>query len=464
MNKRQIEALKAQLGSEKAVLEALEKQYRLALQDINDRIKLLQAGEETQSRIYQIQYQKTLRKQVQAIIDKLHADSYTTLEQFFNDTYQAGYVGTMYDVAGQIGAPIITPIDQDAMVRAVITDSKISAPLYDSLGIDASKLKKAIASEISRGIASGISYEDMARNIQNLSRAPLARAKTIARTEAHRIYETSSEDARQEAKAAGADVVKQWDATLDGDTRPTHRELDGQIRETDEDFESSSGRKAKFPGDFGDPAEDCNCRCVALTRARWALGEAELQTMKDRAQFFGLDKTDSFKDFEKKYLKAADGMTKASKIEANGMFVNKSEQLYRFAKKVKPIDGYEDFTCHADADNFYIDLGGAGHEDDFYKLTPEEYAERIKASNTYKGGNIRIISCQAGANDEGAAQRLADALGVEVYAPTEIVNITENGEMFLSDNDILAEMWYNTTDRSTFKETGKWRLFKPRKE
>ena len=26
------------------------------------------------------------------------------------------------------------------------------------------------------------------------------------------------------------------------------------------------------PGDFGDPAEDCNCRCALLQRARWALG------------------------------------------------------------------------------------------------------------------------------------------------------------------------------------------------
>ena len=324
MNKRQIEALKAQLGSEKAVLAALEKQYRLALKDINDRIKLLQAGEETQSRIYQIQYQKTLRKQVQAIIDKLHADSYTTLEQFFNDTYQAGYVGTMYDVAGQIGAPIITPIDQDAMVRAVITDSKISAPLYDSLGIDASKLKKAIASEISRGIASGISYEDMARNIQNLSRAPLARAKTIARTEAHRIYETSSEDARQEAKAAGADVMKQWDATLDGDTRPTHRELDGQIRETDKPFEAD-GKKAMYPGDFGDPAEDCNCRCVALTRARWALGIPELNKRKEEAAFHGFDKSDGLKEFTQKYMKATE--TENSLLYAESERITKSKEF-----------------------------------------------------------------------------------------------------------------------------------------
>ena len=128
-------------------------------------------------------------------------------------------------------------------------------------------------------------------------------------------------------------MVKQWDATLDGDTRPTHRELDGQILETDEDFESSSGRKAKVPGDFGDPAEDCNCRCVALTRARWELDASELQTLKDRAKFFGLDKTDSFKDFEKKYLKASETVEKSGKsgiIEA-GNFAIPMQKLVGYA-------------------------------------------------------------------------------------------------------------------------------------
>ena len=56
------------------------------------------------------------------------------------------------------------------------------------------------------------------------------------------------------------------------------------------------------PGDFGLPEEDCNCRCVALTRAVWGLDEKELETMKERAKFFGLDKTDSFEEFKRKYL------------------------------------------------------------------------------------------------------------------------------------------------------------------
>lgn len=132
----------------------------------------------------------------------------------------------------------------------------------------------------------------------------LRRAKTIARTEAHRIYEASSEDARQQAKAAGAKVVKQWDATLDGKTRDNHRQLDGTIVEVDGYF-TIDGKKAKYPGGFGNAAEDCNCRCVALTRAKWALNQEELDTMQQRAAFFKLDKTEGLKDFTEKYLKAA---------------------------------------------------------------------------------------------------------------------------------------------------------------
>lgn len=326
MNKRQKEVIQHQLTIEKAVLDSLEKEYRAALKDINLKIKMLQSDELTQSRIYHIQYQKTLKKQVEAAIEKLHSDEYSTIQQYLSESYTDSFVGTMYDVHGQ-GVPVIAPIDQNAAIKAVLTDSKLSKPLYDTLGVDVNKLKKNISQEISRGIASGLMYNEIARNIEFFTNAPLSRAKTIVRTEAHRIQEASTEDARQLAKSKGADVVKQWDATLDGDTRPTHRELDGQIRELDEYFEAN-GKKAKYPGEFGDPAEDCNCRCAALTRARWALDEDELETLKERAEFFDLDKADSFKDFKKKYLKAAQTVENTGKsgiIEAGNLAIPKAK-------------------------------------------------------------------------------------------------------------------------------------------
>ena len=220
----------------------------------------------------------------------------------------------MYDIAKH-GIPVISPINQASAVKAILTDSKVSNGLYNALGVDVAKLKKTITQEISRGIASSLPYRDIARNISNVSKAPLSRSKTIARTEGHRIQQTSTRDAQQAAKAKGADVLKQWDAALDGRTRDSHRHVDGEIRELDEKF--SNG--LMFPGDpSGSAAEVVNCRCTSNTRARWALDESELQTLKERAEYFGLDKTDSFEDYRKKYLQSAN---ESANINPSGIAV-----------------------------------------------------------------------------------------------------------------------------------------------
>ena len=323
MNRWEKEVQQSLLDSEEAALKELEAQYARALRDINEKVKGFQADidlldealsqdglddaarallqSQKRSKVYQRQYQKALQGQVSGILDKMHGDNYATIDKYLKGCYENGYIGTMYDISRQ-GVPVIAPIDQAAAVKAILTDSKVSNGLYNALGVDVAKLKKTITQEISRGIASSLPYRDIARNIGNVSGAPLNRAKTIARTEGHRIQQMSTVDAQQAAKAKGADVVKQWDAALDGRTRDSHRRVDGEIRELDEKF--SNG--LMFPGDpSGGAAEVVNCRCTSNTRARWALGEEELQTLKERAEYFGLDKTKNFEEFREKYLAAA---------------------------------------------------------------------------------------------------------------------------------------------------------------
>lgn len=309
MNRWEIEVQRSLLDSEEAALKELEKQYAKALKDVNEKVKLFQADidlldqalsqeglddttrallqSQKRSKIYQQNYQKALRGQVSGILDKMHGDNYGTIDKYLNGCYETGYIGVMYDIAGQ-GVPLVVPIDQAAAIKAVLTDSKVSNGLYAALGVDVAILKKSITQEISRGIASSLPYSDIARNISSVSKAPLSRAKTIARTEGHRIQQTSSRDAQYAAKKKGADVLKQWDTALDGRTRDSHARVDGEIRELDEKF--SNG--LMFPGDpSGGAAEVVNCRCTSNTRARWALDDDELQTLKERAEYFGLDKT-----------------------------------------------------------------------------------------------------------------------------------------------------------------------------
>lgn len=305
LTKAEKEVLRERLKSEKAVLKALEKQYETALEEIDDKIaSLLGRGDaDLPNVIHQVQYQRLIKAQVKAALERLHAGEYETIDKYLRDSYTDGFVGTLYNLHRQ-DVPVIVPIEQEAAIKAVTIDSKLKEPLYESLGVDVTKLKKTISTEITRGIAAGYSYGEMAQGIALMTKAPLSRARTIVRTEAGRVQEQANFDAANKAKAAGADVVKQWSAVLDGKTRDTHRELDHQIREMDKPFETH-GKKAMYPHDFGDPAEDCNCRCTLLTRARAALDADELKVMQERAEFFGLDKSDSFAEFKEKYLKAA---------------------------------------------------------------------------------------------------------------------------------------------------------------
>lgn len=86
------------------------------------------------------------------------------------------------------------------------------------------------------------------------------RSFVIARTE---IAGASNFGAFEGMVQAGVEQ-KEWLATDDGDVRESHQALDGQIVNVDEPFVTEDGEEAMFPGDFGVPEEDINCRCGVL--------------------------------------------------------------------------------------------------------------------------------------------------------------------------------------------------------
>lgn len=315
MNSKQKQVLQSQLNDEQKVLKQLEGVYSDALDGIDAQLQKLLARQDanTPTVIYQVQHQQALRDQISGILSQLQSNQFNAVSDYLQDCYTNGYTGAMYDITGQIGAPpVILAPDPQQMVKAVQLDSKISTTLYAKLGVDVTELKRKISTTISRGISTGMGYGQIATLLNQYSKAGYNNTMRIVRTEGHRIQVQSGLDACQAAKDSGCDVVKQWDATLDGRTRPHHKQLDGQLREIDEPFEVD-GKTASAPGMFGSPSEDCNCRCALLQRARWALDDDELATLKERAQFFGLDKTQDFEDFKAKYLAAAQAPTKPKK-------------------------------------------------------------------------------------------------------------------------------------------------------
>lgn len=325
MNRRQKLVQKQFLNSEEKIIEQLGDIYDQSLKDVTDKIKHLEfkigklqeeydwlddkdpqkarIKSQIQSKIHQKQYQQQLQKQLDGILGQLRTNAYLTVSDYLDECYNDGFIGTIFDLHGQ-GIPIVAPIDQESMVRAVQLESKISKGLYTRLGEDVTDLKKRIAAQVTRGISTGMSFQQVSQQLAGNTRVGYNNAIRIARTEGHRIQTTAAMDAMHTAKDKGADVVKQWDATLDAQTRESHAMVDGEIRELDKPF--SNG--LDFPGDpSGGASEVINCRCAILQRAKWALDEDELETLKERAKYYGLDKSNEFDDFKKKYLKVADG-------------------------------------------------------------------------------------------------------------------------------------------------------------
>ena len=273
MDKYQKETLKMSLEDEKKVLSSLTNEYKEARKLVKKKLKHLLEREDAELPhvIHQVRYQEALKAQLDETLDKLAKGTYKTISDYMEDSYGKGFTSSLYRLQKQ-GIPLLFPMDKNEIVRAVQTNSKISGGLYKKLGINTRAMKNAIRQEITRGISSSLSYGDIARNIDNRMNSGLYNSYRIARTEGHRINQEASFDAMHKEKEAGADIVKQWDATLDSRTRPHHSKLNGQIQELDDPFEVD-GLKAMHPSKFGKAAEDINCRCVVLEIGRWELDE-----------------------------------------------------------------------------------------------------------------------------------------------------------------------------------------------
>lgn len=313
MNKYEKEVIQAQLNNEKEVLKNLKMNYARALNDINDKIANLMGRDDADMShvIYQVEYQKNLKLQIQTVLELLQSNNFETVSQYLTQAYEDGFIGAMYNLQHQ-GIPMIIPINQKDIVTAIQTESKLSTNLYAAF--DMKKLNSQISGEISRGLSTGLMYSDIARNVSGYAGISRNSAMRIARTEGHRIQTKASMDACKKAESKGADIVKQWDASLDDKTRDSHRLVNREIRELDEPF--SNG--LMYPSDpSGDASEVINCRCALLQRARSALGgeyskwspdEPEMISDDGTTQFAYLTDDKSYKAFKEHYKQASDKM------------------------------------------------------------------------------------------------------------------------------------------------------------
>lgn len=120
-----------------------------------------------------------------------------------------------------------------------------------------------MANIAAQAIIQGESIPQIARRIANETASDNMKAMVrYARTAMTSAQNAGRMETLHRAKGMGIQCKKVWLATLDRRTRDSHRNLDGQVRDIDEPFDSDFG-KIMFPGDpEGHPGDVYNCRCT----------------------------------------------------------------------------------------------------------------------------------------------------------------------------------------------------------
>lgn len=125
-------------------------------------------------------------------------------------------------------------------------------------------------------------------------------------------------------------------------------------------------------------------------------------------------------------------------------------EMRPYTDAVRPEDGYVNLDSHATRHG-YLKVGDQ-------LLTPEQYARGIQRladeGRIDLGDNkIKLSACDTGHGEHPPAQRIAQALGREVKAPTEKLWTDRHG------NEVVASSEENNGHRPTIPPDGHWRSF-----
>lgn len=369
-------------------------------------------------------------------------------------------------------------------VRRLIVEEPDVMPYYPperavNRGIDLAYGKSQITKNVTSGILQGLSVKRMAdalqERIQTMERNSAIRA---ARTAVTAAQNAGRMDSYRAAQNMGIKLKKRWLSTLDGRTRHSHRILDGETRETDEAF--SNG--CMYPGDpRGAPHETYNCRCTLIAslpdfnlsagqrRAKGATADAEDkspvviadmtysewagQVKKALANsvksgimqiggLTGTTNTASRNGWVKPNLSAKRPIQNGFEAFAEGDILKSRIQL------VSPEDGYFDVSMHGYSKGVAFGTVKAS-------MTARELANVIRHDPNYSGQNIRLLSCNTGkAPDDGSycvAEDLANALGVIVKAPDDLLYFKSDGSWYVGPFQKTELTEFSPNQRRRFK-------------
>ena len=427
--------------------------------------ELLEAGKITEQQYMQWRLAQIGRgKRFEALRDDV-SERMTKANQvsaaYINDTTPGIYslnhnyaAYTIEQVAGDVG---FTIYDEQTVRRMIEDDPTLLPKRRVNAPKDLKWNRQQFTAEITSGILLGEPIGKIANRVQNLSDANRAGAIRNARTAVTGAQNAGRQESYYRAKEMGLNLRKRWIATKDNRTRHAHAMLDGQTVPLDKPFEIE-GQELMFPGDpAGLPRLVWNCRCTMRTVEKEGI-EAEPRQMRVRDPETGrnvLISEMTYQDWQSwKNSEAAAANAAGDKSAAKFFGLNNAENLSSAVKRstIKTQGGFE---CFPDGDvlkeyiqkvkplKTYYDVAMHGTQTAvcFGTSTPNMsariLASVIRHSEEYKGQKIRLLSCSTGKTDGVDycfAEELANALGVSVKAPNDVLYISKSGSISVGKN------------------------------
>lgn len=192
-------------------------------------------------------------------VDRIAAD-------IINDTTPGIYAENFNFATYQIekGVNISTSFtlyDKDTVYRLLTTNASLLPKARVDIPKDLRWNKQHISSAITQGILQGESIPKISQRLITVTGMNKNSAIRNARTATTGAENAGRIQSYERAKNMGIELKKEWIATLDGRTRHSHRQLDGVIIDTEDEFLPG----LKYPGDpHGQPWEVYNCRCTLV--------------------------------------------------------------------------------------------------------------------------------------------------------------------------------------------------------
>jgi hypothetical protein len=131
-------------------------------------------------------------------------------------------------------------------------------------------------------------------------------------------------------------------------------------------------------------------------------------------------------------------------VKLSPTFSGDDNSLAAASKWIKPKEGYTDIVIHGTPDHVELKSGSS-----WIKINHRVLVQMYKRDKSFSDNPIRLIACETGKNIDGFAQNLANKLGCEVMAPSDVVWIHPSGKITIGPNPRV--------------NSGKWMKYKPMK-